>query len=140
LKIEVNCREHFTIYGIQESTLAVDSEWFRGQVLLPSYDIAELLGTKMRALYQRRKGRDLFDLHYAMTQTNAEPSKIIAAWKYYMEEEGNAVSQLEFIDNMEKKMTDKDFLGDMRGLLRPNIVYEPENAYQFIKTELLEKI
>lgn len=57
-----------------------------------------------------------------------------------MKQEGNTVSQLEFIDNMEKKMTDKDFLGDMQGLLRPDVAYEIENAYRFIKTELLEKI
>src|SRR5258708_6934551 len=86
LKIEVNCREHFTFYGIQDSKLLVDSEWFRGEASLPSYDITVLLGTKMRALYQRRKGRDLFDLHYAITQTNADPQKIIAAWKHYMKE------------------------------------------------------
>jgi predicted nucleotidyltransferase component of viral defense system len=140
LKIEVNCREHFTVYGIQESNLLVNSEWFRGEASLPSYDITELLGTKMRALYQRRKGRDLFDLHYAITQTNADPHKIIDAWKHYMKEEGNSVSQLEFIDNMEKKMTDKDFLGDMQGLLRPDVVYEIDSAYRFIKTELLEKL
>ncbi len=140
LKIEVNCREHFTFYGIQDSKLLVDSEWFRGEASLPSYDITELLGTKMRALYQRRKGRDLFDLHYAITQTNADPQKIIAAWKHYMKEEGNSVSQLEFIDNMEKKMTDKDFLGDMQGLLRPDVIYEIDNAYRFIKAELLEKL
>jgi predicted nucleotidyltransferase component of viral defense system len=140
LKIEVNCREHFNVYGIKESKLFVDSEWFRGEASLPSYDITELLGTKMRALYQRRKGRDLFDLHYAIKQTNADPGKIIHAWKHYMKQEGNTVSQLEFIDNMEKKMTDKDFLGDMQGLLRPDVAYEIENAYRFIKTELLEKI
>lgn len=140
LKIEVNCREHFNVYGIKESKFFVDSEWFRGEASLPSYDITELLGTKMRALYQRRKGRDLFDLHYAIIQTNADPGKIIHAWKHYMKQEGNTVSQLEFIDNMEKKMTDKDFLGDMQGLLRPDVAYEIENAYRFIKTELLEKI
>jgi len=140
LKIEVNCREHFTVYGIQESIFTMDSEWFSGQTLLSTYDITELLGTKMRALYQRRKGRDLFDLHYALTQTDAEPDKIVNAWKHYMKEEGNAVSQLEFIENMEKKMADKEFLGDMQGLLRPDVIYEADKAYQYIKSHLLEKI
>lgn len=140
LKIEVNCREHFTVYGIKESKLIVDSEWFRGEAFLPTYDITELLGTKMRALYQRRKGRDLFDLHYAITKGDADTVRIIDAWKRYMKEEGNHVSQLEFLDNMESKMIDKDFLGDMQGLLRPDVVYEINNAYRFIRAELLEKI
>ena len=30
-----------------------------------TYNINELLGTKFRALYQRSKGRDLFDLDYS---------------------------------------------------------------------------
>ncbi len=57
-----------------------------------------------------------------------------------MKEEGNSVSQQEFIDNREKKMSDKDFVGDMKGLLRPNVPYEIDNAYRFIKAELLEKL
>lgn len=140
LKIEVNCREHFTVYGIQDTKLVMESEWYKGEVLLPTYDITELLGTKMRALYQRRKGRDLFDLHYAMTQTNADPDKIIEAWKFYMDKEGNRVSQQEFIENMEKKLIDKDFLSDMQGLLRPELTYEIDKAYQLTKIKLLEKI
>src|ERR1017187_10034801 len=31
------------------------------------YDIHEMLGTKMRALFQRRRGRDLFDLYWELT-------------------------------------------------------------------------
>ncbi|HZH94439.1 MAG TPA: nucleotidyl transferase AbiEii/AbiGii toxin family protein [Flavisolibacter sp.] len=62
LKVETNCREHFTVLGIREITLKVESRWFTGEAGIPTYDIHELLGTKLRALYQRKKGRDLFDL------------------------------------------------------------------------------
>lgn len=94
----------------------------------------------MRALYQRRKGRDLFDMWYAITQSNADTNKVIEAWRFYMNHENNAVSKQEFLDNMAKKIEDKDFLGDMEGLLRPGVSYEIIKAYEFIKTELLEKI
>jgi len=140
LKVEINCREHITIYGIQETRLKIESAWVNGEVMIPSYEIAELLGTKMRALYQRKKGRDLFDLWYAISETNADTGKIIQAWKYYMKEEGNSVSRTEFIENMEKKITDKEFKGDMEGLLRPGLMYSIDEAYEFIKVELLEKI
>lgn len=140
LKIEVNCREHFTLYGLQTVDLSMESEWFSGRAQIPTYDLTELLGTKMRALYQRRKGRDLFDLHYAITKANADADKIVAAWKYYMHEEGNSVSQTEYLDNLERKMTDKDFLGDTRGLLRAGLHYDAGEAYDFVKKELLEKI
>jgi predicted nucleotidyltransferase component of viral defense system len=33
----------------------------------------EMLCTKMRALFQRKKGRDLFDLYWALTTESACP-------------------------------------------------------------------
>ncbi len=140
LKIEVNCREHHTIYGIKDLKYAMDSVWYSAEVLITTYELVELLGTKMRALYQRRKGRDLFDLWYAITKSNADANKIIEAWKFYMVHEDNTISQQEFLDNIEKKIEDQDFLTDMQGLLRPGLEYDINQAYKLIKAELLEKI
>ena len=140
LKVEVNCREHYTIFGVQNVRYAMDSGWYTGEALIPTYALTELLGTKMRALYQRRKGRDLFDIWYAITKSNADANKIIEAWNFYMEHENHTVSQQEFLDNMEKKIADKDFSSDIQGLLRPNLSYDIAKAYELVKTELLEKI
>lgn len=46
LKVEVNCREHHTIFGIQNVNYMMKSEWFTGEALIPTYELAELLGTK----------------------------------------------------------------------------------------------
>ena len=62
LKIEINTREHFTVLGHVSPTHSVDNGWFRGAAEIRSYRLEELLGTKLRALFQRKKGRDLFDL------------------------------------------------------------------------------
>lgn len=123
LKVEVNCREHHTIYGIKEVEYKLDSEWYKSEVLIPTYDLAELLGTKMRDMYQHSKGRDLFDMWYAMTQTGVESSNILEAWKFYMYQEEHTTSKQEFTENMEKKMADKDFTSDMNCLLRTDKVY-----------------
>ncbi|MCT1531018.1 nucleotidyl transferase AbiEii/AbiGii toxin family protein [Sphingobacterium daejeonense] len=140
LKVEVNCREHHTIFGIHNVKYAMQSEWYAAEVSIPTYTLPELLGTKMRALYQRRKGRDLFDMWLAMTKHNVEPNEIIEAWKFYLTKEGNSISQKSFIENMEKKIADKDFIGDMEGLLRPDQPYKIYAAYEFVKSELLENI
>lgn len=140
LKVEINCREHHSIFGIQDVKYAMQSEWYTGEVLIPSYQLAELLGTKMRALYQRRKGRDLFDIWFAITQGNVDPNTIIEAWNFYMKEEDNSVTQKEFLQNMEKKIEDADFAKDMNGLLRSGIDYNINEAYKFVKANLLEKI
>jgi len=57
LKIEINTREHFTVLGFEKRPFEVNSRWFFGKCELTTYDLNELLGTKLRALYQRRKGR-----------------------------------------------------------------------------------
>lgn len=57
-----------------------------------------------------------------------------------MNEEGNKVTQKEFLENMEKKIEDADFTGDMNGLLRSGIAYEINDAYELVKSNLLEKI
>jgi len=140
LKVEVNTREHFSVYGIQNIPVKLDSEWDDGEALVPTYGLDELLATKLRALYQRKKGRDLFDLWYALNNADVNVDKLIEAFKYYMNEEGNEVTQKEFIENMEKKIEDADFIGDMNGLLRSGIRYDIHEAYEFVKTNLFQKI
>jgi predicted nucleotidyltransferase component of viral defense system len=140
LKIETNCREHFNVHGLKETKLKVESGWFSGQVDIPTYDIHELLGTKLRALYQRKKGRDLFDMWFAMTKLHPDPVKIIETWKRYLREEGHSITRENFLENMEEKIRDQDFLGDMQGLLRTGITYDIERAYEFARKEVLEKI
>ena len=140
LKIEVNTREHFSVYGLQDIPVKLDSEWDNGAALVPTYGLDELLATKLRALYQRKKGRDLFDLWYAISNTEVNTENVIEAFKHYMKEEGNDVTQKEFLDNMDKKIEDADFMGDMNGLLRSGIEYNINEAYEFVKINLLEKI
>lgn len=140
LKVEVNCREHHTIFGIKDVKYAMQSEWYTGEVSIPSYQLAELLGTKMRALYQRRKGRDLFDMWFALIQGKVNPDAVIEAWNFYMKKEDNSVTKKEFVQNMEKKIADQDFSRDMEGLLRPGLSFNVVEAYEYLKASLLEKI
>ena len=63
LKIEINTREHEpAAVGGEMRPFAVESRWYTGSADVRTFELAEILGTKLRALYQRRKGRDLFDL------------------------------------------------------------------------------
>lgn len=63
LKIEINCREHFTVLGYKEIEHTIENTWAGGSCKLMAFEAEEMLGTKLRALYQRKKGRDLFDLY-----------------------------------------------------------------------------
>jgi predicted nucleotidyltransferase component of viral defense system len=68
LKVETNTREHFTVSDLVKVPFKVNSSWFTGNCELTTYALEELLGTKLRALYQRKKGRDLYDLYNALSR------------------------------------------------------------------------
>ena len=79
-----------------------------------SFHLEELLGTKMRALYQRRKGRDLFDLWKALSTQNLDTDKIIRCYREYIGfVVDNPPTQKEYLLNMEQKVEDTEFLGDI---------------------------
>ena len=59
LKIEINTREHFSVMGFIEKEFTSSSSLHPGATSICTYQAEELLGTKLRALFQRRKGRDL---------------------------------------------------------------------------------
>ena len=56
LKVEINSRERFTVYGLRQVPFAVSSRWFERSCQICSYELDELAGTKLRALYQRKQG------------------------------------------------------------------------------------
>jgi len=68
--MEINTREHFTVFGFQQKYFPIKLRCFSGESKILSYEFDELLGTKIRAFYQRDKGRDLFDLWFALQQEN----------------------------------------------------------------------
>jgi len=62
VKIEINTREHASAFDYFMKEFSVQSNWFTDKVMIQTYQFEELIATKLRALYQRKKGRDLFDL------------------------------------------------------------------------------
>lgn len=49
-------------------------------------------------------------------------------------------TQKMYIANMEEKMQDAEFMEDIFTILRPGVEYDNVKAYEFIKTELIEKL
>ncbi len=118
LKVEINTREHFAVHGLQDIPFAVQSRWFEGNCAIPSYGLNELLGTKLRALYQRRKGRDLFDLAVALDHKDSDPDKVIETFQAYMEHGGHDVTRTQFEENLAAKLQNRQFAADIGPLLR----------------------
>ena len=139
LKIETNCREHFSVLGWEKMPFSINSSWFKGECNITTYKLEELLGTKLRALYQRRKGRDLYDLWKALTTTQVQPELIVKCYKEYMafSLDKPIPSKKEFLLNLEKKRVDVEFLGDTVGLLRPDEEYNKDKAFEVVIAQLI---
>lgn len=141
LKLEINCKEHFNVLPWVEFPFEVKSDWFTGSANIRTYDINELLGTKLRALYQRSKGRDLFDLDFARLYLNLDYDLILKCFNEYMTfSVGKPPTLKEFALNMELKESDPNFTGDMEALLRPEIEYDQETAFEWLKTKLITEL
>ena len=142
LKVEINTREHFTVYGFQKQNFKVNSRWFSGTADILTYELDELLGTKLRALYQRKKGRDLFDLWYAFNvhRDTPEIDRIIEVFQKYMIHGGHKTSRALFEKNLFEKRVSTQFTGDIRPLLRTDINWDFDQAFDSIMETLISRL
>ncbi len=139
LKVEVNLNEAKPHLALTTVPVEVPSKDGTPRFVdVVSYDLNEMLGTKLRALLQREHGRDLFDLWYAwhLGQTKAltnrvDPVKVGEAFRFYLQQEGSesfTVADVE--EEMSRRMRSKKFLNDMDGYLPANVRYDPALAYE----------
>jgi len=141
LKVEINTREHFNVLGLTQHDFSVNNQWFSGSCKATTYFLEELLGTKLRALYQRRKGRDLFDLWKALSTQSINTENIIRCYRVYIGfSVDNSPTQKEYLLNIEQKIVDSEFLGDIEMLLRPDEKYNPVEAWELVKEVLIKKL
>jgi predicted nucleotidyltransferase component of viral defense system len=103
--------------------------------------VNELLGTKLRALYQRKKGRYLFDLDYSRLNMELDMDKIIECFKAYMKfSVVHIPTQRQFMLNIEEKEQDQHFLTDMDGLIRSGVTYNQQEAFEWLKNEVIIRL
>ena len=141
LKVEINCKEHFNVLPMQEMPFSVSNKWYQGECNVLTYQLDELVGTKLRALYQRRKGRDLYDLYKALTTKELNIDNVLKCYHQYMDFVVDHIpTYKEFIINMEDKMQDEEFLGDTQQLLRPDENFNPQDGYEIVRSLLIDKL
>jgi predicted nucleotidyltransferase component of viral defense system len=140
LKIEVNTREHFTALGVHAVAMKVTSPWFSGTAPVNTYQLDELMGTKLRALYQRRKGRDLFDLWLCLSRKLIDPQRTVDCFLQYMTHEAHPVSRAQFEQNLHDKQVDPAFMGDIAPLLNVSTKYDPSEALPLVHAALIARL
>ena len=138
IKVEINTREHFAVEPHDKLDFTVSSRWFTGACRVTTFSINELLGTKMRALYQRRKGRDLYDLWLGLQHQAAKPRQIVTVFEEYMNRTAAPVSRVEYLDNLAAKISHVGFLSDLPPLLAEGAgAYDPQVAFNEVRDRLV---
>lgn len=138
IKIEINTYERDPEQGFQFIRHEVDSPYYRGNAKVRTFHAEELIATKIRALYQRSKGRDLYDIWLALTEINTDSTKIIETFQGYRPDNtsGDAI-----IANLQNKLKNTQFLSDTVNLIRQDAPdYDPQKAGVLVIDDLLSKI
>lgn len=140
LKIEINTTEHFQALPLREEKFEVQSAWFNGSTDIITYEIDELMATKLRALYQRRKGRDLFDIWYVVKQNLIDLNRVIEVYSKYCANDNSNIRREDFLKNLALKKNHPDFQTDMSSLLPIELNWSFEEAYQFVVDNVISKL
>ncbi len=142
LKVEINTREHKALYGIKPYPFEIDNSWHKAKTEILSFEPEELFGTKLRALLQRRKNRDLFDLHEGLKQLSMDPGKLIACFEHYLALEGKpitrAIAEQRMLEKLRRSLTE-----DIAPLLPAGVQFNDDDAmdaFNNVWVELVARI
>lgn len=140
LKVEINSREHFSVFPLEYVDFACESPWFNGEASITTYALDELLGTKLRALYQRKKGRDLYDMALALRSTPADTDRILESFSRYMEFGEHSVSRAQFEENLAEKLSAPRFTEDVVPLLADGHEWNAEDDAALVLERLVARL
>lgn len=144
LKVEINTREHESLFGVRSYPFAVENGWYEGEgrADIASFEAEELFGTKLRALLQRSKNRDLFDLAYGLDQLALDVDKLIACFDHYLALEDKAITRAMAEQRMLEKLT-RNLTEDIAPLLPAGIRFDEADAlraFELVWTELVARL
>jgi hypothetical protein len=91
---------------------------------------------------QRRKNRDLFDLHMGLQQLSMNPDTLLACFDHYLALEGKPISRANAEQRMLEKLT-RSLTEDIAQLLPPGIRFHEDDAvaaFESIWTTLIARM
>ena len=135
IKIEINTYERTPALPTITMHYAVNAEYYSSQSIVKTFQTEELIATKIRAMYQRSKGRDLFDIWLSLKMLALDQRVTIDAFETYRP---NGMTAGLAIKNLEKKLESRQFLDDLYGLaILREADYDPKQAGEVVIEKLL---
>ena len=142
LKVEINTREHESLFGICHYPFAVESDWYQGKAEISSFEPEELFGTKLRALLQRRKNRDLFDLGAGLKALALDVDNLVACFDHYLALEGRPITRAMAEQRMLEKLA-RSLTEDIAPLLPAGVRFNGDDAldaFERVWSELVMRL
>ena len=137
-KVEVNTDERSLARELVRVPYTVDSQWYQGIADVQTFVVAELVATKIRALFQRSKGRDLFDLWLALTELAVPPADLVECFAPYRPAKYTAMLAEQ---NLRAKLIDPSLRQDLDQLVSiQRHEYDIDVAAELIIGQLLERV
>ncbi len=127
LKVEINTREHENLCGLKTYPFEFNTGWHQAKTEIVSFEPEEILGTKLHALLQRHKNRDLFDLNQGLLQLGLDCERLIACFQHYLTLEGHPISRANAEERMLKKLN-QSLTEDISPLLRTGVTFNDADA------------
>jgi predicted nucleotidyltransferase component of viral defense system len=138
IKVEVNTRERSPADPVQLLPYEVQSPWWAGQAQVRTFSTRELVATKIRALYQRKKSRDVFDMWLALTELGLSGEDLLAVFEPYHPASLTAKTAEA---NLRDKLSDHDFRHDLDPFVTgPPPGYDLDTAAEMLIATVLSKI
>jgi predicted nucleotidyltransferase component of viral defense system len=138
IKIEINTYERSPALPYFSKELAVNTEWYSAKAVVRTFQPEELVATKIRAIYQRSKGRDLFDIWLALTELALDTDLILKGFEPYRPD---GYSSRLAINNLEDKLNDTTFRDDISNLIIAHAEnYDVDVAGNMLINNLLKHI
>ena len=135
IKIEINTYERIPAMPIAVRQHVINTEYYSSKANITTFQAEELIATKIRALYQRSKGRDLFDIWLALELLKLDPAIITDAFEIYRPEGLTAGLA---VKNLASKLKNRKFTDDLSGLaVLHEVDYGPIAAGAIVIEKLL---
>ena len=114
IKIEINTYERSPALPLIKVSHSIYTDWFSGEATVKLFQNEEMAATKLRALYQRSKGRDLFDLWLLTNVIGTDARLTCQAFDTYRPDGYTAKKAIE---NLQKKILDAKFQTDISNMV-----------------------
>lgn len=118
LKVEINTTEVETCDKPLTVRYRVDNPWFSGEADVVTFSREEMIATKLRALLQRERGRDLFDVAQGLKVfQELDTTRVVRCLIFHLERSGLRITRAEAERRMFAKLRKPGLLQDVRPLL-----------------------